>query len=584
MIETGEVFVAHDRVPGRARLRAPALKSRGAFGPLLEKQLLSRPGVHEVQVNAITGSVLVRFDPQRVSTQQLARWTAQSTGGYPRSGWTIEAPPAAAGPLAGQNNGRLNTRATTVEHRPAASAASDRRRGRREKNGASSPAPLTQLRLSRRAGGRGDSSLQPPSPKQERGTPVAAPPTLEAARRWASPPVEEIYAAVSSSPTGLTSIAAARSRARDGANRLPEVDRRTAGQILKDQLVSVPTLMLVGAVGLSVATGGLVDAVVIAAVLGLNGAIGFSTERYAEGAIRALQRLGSPRATVLRDGQTQSIPGAEVVVGDVVRLRPGDVVPADGRVIETHALSVDEAPLTGESVPVAKIREPITALASIAECRNLVFMGTAVATGHGRALITATGAKTQIGRINALVGGEVAPRTRMQEGLDDLAKRLGIDTLAVCAGLFALGVGMGLPVLGMLQSAVALAISAVPEGLPAVATTSLAIGMARMLRRQVVIRKLAAVEALGGITVLCVDKTGTLTLNRMQVVEVHVDGQPVPCCPTGDWAIGRTPTVIPPLMSGMPGNAAAAPGSGNPLQRGGSGDRPQGSADPRQLH
>ena len=310
--------------------------------------------------------------------------------------------------------------------------------------------------------------------------------------------------------------------------------------------------MLVGAVGLSLATGGFFDAAVIAAVLALNGGIGFGTERYAEGAIRALQRLGSPRATVLRDRHTQDIPGADVVVGDVVRLRPGDVVPADGRVIELHALAVDEASLTGESVPVPKTREVISAPATLDACRNLVFMGTPVATGHGRALITATGPRTQIGRITALVGSESTPRTRLQEGLDDLAKRLGVDTLAACGGAVRLGVLLGLPALPMLQTAVALAISAVPEGLPAVATTALAIGMSRMLRRQVVIRRLAAVEALGGVTVLCVDKTGTLTLNRMQVVEVWVDGGILPFKPSGDWAIGRVPTATPRPHPEMP--------------------------------
>jgi P-type Ca2+ transporter type 2C len=144
---------------------------------------------------------------------------------------------------------------------------------------------------------------------------------MEAARHWARRSVGEAFLELESSPAGLSPSAAARRRARDGANRLPEIDRRTSGQILRDQLISVPTFMLVGAVGLSVVTGGVLDAVVITAVLALNGAIGFGTERYAEGAIRALQRLGSPRATVLRQGHTEDIPGADVVVGDVVYRR-----------------------------------------------------------------------------------------------------------------------------------------------------------------------------------------------------------------------------------------------------------------------
>lgn len=517
---SGGVFVAHDRVPGRARLRAPALKARAALGPLLQAELRIRPGVRDVQVNAVTGSVLIEFDPQRVTTAQLVRWTERFSGwGGPTLGYSTG--PGLGGP---ETNGR-----------PAANG--------RAKRAGSSP--------NGRSRGPRTSSLDA---RAAQSSPSSSPPSegaIAVAQHWARRSVADAFGELESNPGGLSSAVVARRRARYGPNRLPEVDRRSAAQILRDQLVSVPTLMLVGAVGLSLATGGVLDAVVIAAVLALNGGIGFGTERYAEGAIRALQRLGSPRATVVREGRTRDIAGADVVVGDVVRLRPGDLVPADGRVIEAHALSIDEAPLTGESVPVSKIPEPISPPTAIGDCRNLVFMGTGVATGHGRALITSTGEQTQIGRITALVGHETAPRTRMQDGLDGLAKQLGLGTGAVCAGMFALGVALGLPTAQMLQTAVALAISAVPEGLPAVATTALAVGMARLLRRQVVIRRLAAVEALGGVTVLCVDKTGTLTLNRMQVVEVRVDGQFQPFQPPGNWGIGRVPTGTPPPMPGI---------------------------------
>jgi P-type Ca2+ transporter type 2C len=506
------LLIVHDRVPGRVRLRAEAVKQRPALAPLLQQRLAGQAGVTEVTVNPVTGSVLITFDPATISVEQLIR-------------------------VAGR---RLNTRSLPVGPPDAPGGAGlNGRRGKTAASRQSGDLPMVASHTRRNRHGR---------PSVDQSAPTGPRQPMDAARHWARRSVGDAFIELDSSPTGLTQSGASRRRARDGANRLPELDRRSSAQILRDQLISVPTLMLVGAVGLSVVTGGLLDAAVIAAVLALNGTIGFGTERYAEGAIRALQRLGSPRATVLRGGQTQDVPGADVVVGDVVRLRPGDLVPADGRIIESHALSIEEAPLTGESVPVSKVREPIPPPETIDACRNLVFMGTAVATGHGRALVTAIGANTQIGRITALVGGETTPRTRLQEGLDDLAKRLGVDTLAVCAGLFGVGVLMGLPALGMLQTAVALAISAVPEGLPAVATTALAIGMARMLRRQVVIRRLAAVEALGGVTVLCVDKTGTLTLNRMQVVEVWVDGQILPFRPVGDWGVGRVPTATPPPM------------------------------------
>jgi Ca2+-transporting ATPase len=510
-----QVVVVHDRVPGRLRLRAPGLRAQAAVGPWLETELGMRPGVRRACVNPITGSLLVEFEPQRLSTEEIRDWTACLLASAER------------GALRAARSTKHGARSGSTAGRPA-----------------SSP-----LRASR-------SALRAPSAARRRARP--APGALVARDRlaaagdtylWASRPAEEGYALLASSPVGLSTSAAVRRLAEHGPNLLPLVGRRAGAQILRDQLVSLPNLMLVGAVGLSLATGGLLDAAVIAAVMALNGAIGFSTERYAEGAVQALQRLGAPRARVVRDGQIRDLPGADVVVGDVVRLRPGDLVPADGRLIEAHALSLDEAPLTGESVPVTKTAERIPPPRMIGDCRNLVFMGTAVATGQGCALVTAIGQTTQVGRITALVGQETAPRTRLQEGLDHLARRLGRDALAVCGGLFVLGVGLGLPALGMLQTAVALAISAVPEGLPAVATTALAVGMARMLRRRVVIRKLTAVEALGGVTVLCVDKTGTLTQNRMRVVEVCVDDEWMPFAPlvegivatAADGAAGSAP-------------------------------------------
>jgi Ca2+-transporting ATPase len=506
-----ELKVVHDRVPGRLRLRAASLRQCVALGARVEEELQRHSSVRDVVVNPITGSILVTYDVRRTTPNQIVRWCERL----------------------------LDLPAPTLTLRQ---RSGDGTNGRQPKD---EVGPKDLIRPARHRLPSRSRSSKPPGLASSRQPPI------ETARRWAQRSVGEALLELGSSPAGLRPEEAARRRSRDGANRLPEMDRRSSVQMLKDQLVSVPTLMLVAATGLSLVTGGLADAVVITAVLALNGVIGLSTERYAEGAIRALQRLGSPRATVLRDGHTRDIPGADVVVGDVVRLRPGDLVPADGRVIESHALTVDEAPLTGESIPVPKVRDAIQAPPSLADCRNQVFMGTAVATGHGRAVVAATGARTQLGLITALVGGEVAPRTRLQEGLDELAKQLGLSTVGVSAGVFGMGVASGLPALGMLQTAIALAISAVPEGLPAVATTALAIGMARMLRRQVVIRKLGAVEALGGVTVLCVDKTGTLTLNRMEVVEVRVDGQTMPFQPRAEWAIGRVPTATPPPLPGL---------------------------------
>jgi Ca2+-transporting ATPase len=406
--------VAHDRVPGRLRLRLPALRKRPALGPILVAALRERPGLRDAQANGVTGSLLVTFDPRGVAAAQVVAWVEEALAGRSHARALVTLPPA-------------------------------------------------------------------------------------------SEPEE-----------GLTAVEVERQRGWTGRNILPEIAPRSAWGIARDQLVSLPNLMLVGAAGLSLATGGVLDAAVIAAVLVLNGSIGFGTERYAERAVRSLQRLGAPRARVIRDGRVVQIPAEEVVVGDQVLLRAGDRVPADGRAIEAFGLTVDEATLTGESVPVAK--EP--------EHDADVLMGATVVSGRGRALVTAIGPATRMGRIAALVRSEAAPRTPLQRGLDAMARTLGGVVLATCAGLCGAGILLGRPLWGMVETTVALAISAVPEGLPAVATTALAAGMARMLGHRVAIRTLAAVEALGSVTVLCVDKTGTLTQNRMRVAAFAADGEP----------------------------------------------------------
>src|SRR5262245_50510891 len=206
-----------------------------------------------------------------------------------------------------------------------------------------------------------------------------------------------------------------------------------------------------------------------------------------------------------------------------MRLRAGHDVPADGRVIEVRALQTDESALTGESVPVAKRLDPIAMPdAPIADRTNMVYAGTVVAEGTGEAVVTATGRRTELGRIRALVGEASAPPTPLERQLDRTGGQLALVSLGICGGLFVLGVLRGVRVLDMFRTATSLAVAAVPEGLPTVATTTLALGMRRMLERRTLVRRLAAVESLGATTVICVDKTGTVTENRMTVARWHV--------------------------------------------------------------
>lgn len=313
---------------------------------------------------------------------------------------------------------------------------------------------------------------------------------------------------------------------RDGPNQLPELAGRSDREILLDQFKSVPVALLGGAAALALATRAVTDAVAIAAVLGANASLGFATERSAERTVAGLRKLGPAEATVWRDGQAVVIDAAKVVVGDVLVFKPGESIAADARVIEAHRLAVNEAALTGESLPVRK--EPVEALPAktpLGQRRNTVYMGTVVSGGTGRAVVVATAQQSELGRIQHLAEGAQSPRTHLQEELDTLGRKLAVGAAGLCVGVVGLGLLRGRAGLPLLRTAVSLGVAAIPEGLPTVATSLLASAVRRLQGEGIYARRLGAVESLGAVDTVCFDKTGTLTQNRMSVASLTVGAE-----------------------------------------------------------
>jgi Ca2+-transporting ATPase len=340
---------------------------------------------------------------------------------------------------------------------------------------------------------------------------------------WQSLPVAAILQRLESEEAGLSMEQASRRLAQAGANRLPEPVPRRAFAIVADQLTSLPVLLLGGAAALSLVSGAAVDAVVILAVVGINAAIGYATERRVERILTSLRGTSGPSAVVRRERRELVLPAAALVPGDVIVLRAGHEVPADARLLSTEGLATDESTLTGESAPVTKAAAlAVHELAPLAERSNMVFAGTLVAEGSALAVVTATGRHTEIGHIRALVAETAAPDTPLERGLDRIGRQLVGVSLGFCGLAFGLGLLRSIPALEMGRLAISLAVAAVPEGLPTVATTTLALGMRRMMARRTIVRRLAAVESLGATTVICADKTGTVTENRMTVDSWHL--------------------------------------------------------------
>ncbi len=336
--------------------------------------------------------------------------------------------------------------------------------------------------------------------------------------------IAEVYTAFQTDVlVGLTDEIAQKRALEHGPNTLPRKGRLTWWKIVLGQFTSVLVGLLVGAAVLAGFFGEAVDMWAIIAIILFNGVLGFFQEYRAESSIEALQKLASPTCKVVRSGNLHDIPSEEIVPGDIVLLEAGDKVPADGRVINTSYLTLDEASLTGESVPVSKTIDQLEGDLLLGDRTNMVFMGTNVVRGKGYALITAIGLKTEIGKIAEGLLGQKREQTPLQKKLDTLGKKLVLLCLIIVAVVFGMGLVRGSNMVDMLLVALSLAVAAIPEGLPAVVTIALSIGVRKMAEKKALVRRLSSVETLGSTNVICTDKTGTLTQNAMTVREIWVD-------------------------------------------------------------
>jgi len=325
---------------------------------------------------------------------------------------------------------------------------------------------------------------------------------------------------------GLNEQEAQRLLSEYGPNELQAAHRVSPWTLLLQQFKNVLIIILLIATALSAFLGHEIEAIAIAVIVLLAVLLGFVQEYRAERAIEALRQMAAPTANVIRDGRETNLPARELVPGDVIILRAGDKIPADARLIEAVNLQIEEAALTGESVPVEKNTSPIDSLnPALGDRKNIAYAGTAATYGRGRAVIVATGMNTEFGKIAQMLQTVETGRTPLQENLDKVGRALAWAALVVVAIIVALGLMRGQPFVEMLIFGVALAVAVVPEALPAVVTISLAIGVQRMVRRHALMRRLSAVETLGSTSVICSDKTGTLTKDEMTIRKVYVSGR-----------------------------------------------------------
>jgi Ca2+-transporting ATPase len=341
---------------------------------------------------------------------------------------------------------------------------------------------------------------------------------------WHALPPEEVLRRLEADAGGLSAAQAAERLARHGPNALPERRRRSPLLLFLTQFRSPLVYLLLAAAAIALALGERGDAAVIVAVLLTNAAIGAFQEGRAQHSMEALRRMAAARARVLRDGQDQVVEARALVPGDVLLLATGDAVGADARLLSCAGLEMLEAALTGESEPSAKGVEPNAGESPLADRSAMAYAGTHVAAGRARAVVVATGASSETGRIALLAEEAEPPPTPLERRIRRLGRVLAAGALAIFAVVLGAGLARGLPLESILMVAISQLVSTVPEGLPVAMTIALAVGMQRMAARRAIVRRLAAVESLGSTTVICTDKTGTLTRNEMTVTAVVLPG------------------------------------------------------------
>ena len=336
---------------------------------------------------------------------------------------------------------------------------------------------------------------------------------------------EETLQDLEASRTGLTSAQAAERLGRYGKNALAEGKRKTPIQVFLEQFKDLLVVILLIAALISAVSGNAESTIVIFAVLILNAILGTVQHFKAEKSLESLKAMSSPTAKVLRDGARTMVPSAQIVPGDIVELEAGDMVVADGRILENFSLTVTESSLTGESEGVEKTAEVIPGEeVALGDRKNMVFSGSLVTYGRAEVLVTGTGMDTELGKVAALMNQTQQRKTPLQQSLDDFSKKLAAVILVICALVFGLSLYREMPILDSLMFAVALAVAAIPEALSSIVTIVLALGTQKMARENAIMKDLKAVESLGAVSVICSDKTGTLTQNKMTPQKIYADG------------------------------------------------------------
>ncbi len=461
----------HTRVKGRARYFISGLKRSENFKNALETQLMTHTGVTRISISLVTGNLLIFYDIS-FGIGEMTALIRQAAEQFIKQNATGKTDPV----VSPSREGKIK-------------------------------------RTARQAIEKVKTLIQPRQEDEE--------------KNWFTRPGDEVLQFFETDPkSGISTTAVAALRRAYGENILPKTTARSGLKIFLEQMNSLPVYLLGAAAGVSVLTGGILDAIIIFGVVLANCGIGYVTETRAEKNIDALNDLVHHMAEVIRDGKPIFVSAEEVVPGDILVLKPGSYVSADCRIIKAFQLTIDESMLTGENLPVEKFVQPITEKdTALADKRNMAFMGTAITGGQGLAVVVATGRNTEIGKLKSLLDNTLVPRMPIERQLDAIGNQLVLGCGLVCTGVFGLGLFMGFGFLNMLRMSISLAAAAVPEGLPTIATVNFALGINRMKKNNIIVRHLPAVETLGAIQTLCLDKTGTITENRMKATTIYTGEQ-----------------------------------------------------------